>query len=237
MEETNKPRPIISIILPCRNEEESIGECITDIKNILGQHNINGEIIVSDSSSDKSPEIAASLQANIIKHDMIGYGRAYLEGFKIATGKYIFMADPDGTYNFSEIPNFLNFLNSGHDLIIGNRLKGKVHDGAMPWLHRFVGTPFLSSIFHILYGHKIGDINCGMRAISRQALDSLELKTTGMEFASEMIVRAVKKKLKIKEIPIDYYKRKGESKLKTIPDGWRHLHFLLNDFISKYNES
>lgn len=233
MEINNEATPIISIILPCRNEEESIGECIIDIKNVLNQHKIHGEIIVSDSSSDKSPEIAASLEARIIKHDMIGYGRAYLEGFKIASGKYLFLADADGTYNFSEIPKFLDFLISGHDMVIGNRLKGHIQAGAMPWLHRFVGTPFLSSIFHILYGNKIGDINCGMRAISRQSLDSLELKTTGMEFASEMIVKAVRKKLNIKELPIDYHKRKGESKLKTIPDGCRHLCFLLQSAINR----
>jgi len=227
---SNQP-PLVSVILPCQNEELSIGKCITEIKDVFEKNNIFGEIIVSDSSQDKSPEIAREMGVILAKHDKDGYGQAYLEGFKVASGRYLFLADTDGTYSFSEIPKFLSFLNSDYDLVIGNRLAGKIYPGAMPYTHRYFGTPLLSVIFSLFFKNKIGDINCGMRAISRQALDSLDLKSTGMEFASEMMVKAVKKDLKIKETPIDYFSRIGESKLRTIPDGWRHLKFMFGEVI------
>jgi len=197
----------------------------------LEKNKILGEIIVSDSSQDRSPEIARKMGVILVKHDKDGYGQAYLEGFKVASGRYLFLADTDGTYSFSEIPKFLGFLDSGYDMVIGNRLTGKIYPGAMPHIHRYFGTPLLSIIFSLFFKNKIGDINCGMRAISRQALDSLDLKTTGMEFASEMMIKAVKQKLKIKEVSIDYFSRVGDSKLRTIPDGWRHLKFMFGEVI------
>ena len=227
MDDVNENNLELSVILPCRNEEASLEFCILKIQDIFRMHNINGEIIISDSSIDSSPEIARKHQVKLIKHDKEGYGIAYLEGFKQAQGNYIFMADADGTYDFAEIPNFLNYLKQGHDFVIGDRFKGKMDQDAMPWLHRYIGNPVLSGLFRIFFRSQIRDVHCGMRAITKPALEGLNLKTTGMEFASEMIIKAHNKKLKIKELPVNYYKRKGESKLRSFADGWRHLRFML----------
>ncbi len=217
----------LSIVLPCRNEEGTLGECILRIGEVLAHHEINGEIIVSDSSMDRSPEIARDQGVILVKHDKEGYGMAYLEGFKAVSGRYIFCVDPDGSYDFAEIPHFLNYLRSGYDFVIGNRFKGRMAQGAMPWLHRYIGNPLFSFMLRMFFKEKISDVHCGMRAIKKEALDGLNLKTLGMEFASEMVIKAVKKKLKIKELPIDYHKRQGKSKLRSFADGWRHLRFML----------
>jgi len=219
--------PKVSIILPCRNEEKAVGFCIDNIKKIINKHNIDAEIIASDSSKDKSAEIAESLGAKVVKHNKKGYGIALLEGFKAANGRYIFFADADCTYEFREIPRFLHYLKNGYDFVIGNRFKGKIQRGSMPWLHKYLGNPLLSATLRLFFGARIHDAHCGMRAITRKALDKLELKTTGMEFASEMIIKAIKNRLKIKELNINYYKRKGKSKLGSFTDGWRHLRFML----------
>jgi len=217
----------LSVILPCRNEEEALEECIIKIKEVFKNHRINGEIIVSDSSTDRSPEIARKLGVVLVKHDKEGYGAAYLEGFKAAKARHFFCADPDGSYDFAEIPRFLNYLNDGYDFVIGNRFQGKITQGAMPLSHKYIGNPLLSSILRVFFQASISDTHCGMRAISREGLNKLNLKTLGMEFASEMVVKTIKKKLRIKELPINYYKRKGKSKLKSLADGWRHLRFML----------
>ena len=227
MNDINEDNLELSVILPCRNEEESLEFCILKIQDIFRTHNINGEIIISDSSSDSSPEIARKHQVKLVKHDKEGYGVAYLEGFKNANGNYIFMADADATYDFTEIPTFLKYLKEGHDFVIGDRFKGKMDKDAMPWLHRCVGNPVLSGMFRVFFRSKVRDVHCGMRAITKRSLDRLNLKTPGMEFASEMIIKAHNKNLKIKELPINYYKRKGESKLRSFADGWRHLRFML----------
>lgn len=225
--ETNNKNPELSIVLPCRNEEKALAACLATIKETLMKHNINGEIIVSDSSTDRSPEIAKKFKARLVKHDKVGYGRAYLEGFKVVRGKYIFLADPDGTYDFKEIPRFLSFLEQGYDFVIGNRFKRKIEKGAMPWHHRYIGNPMLSLLLRTFFRINLGDSHCGMRAITKKALKKLNLRTTGMEFASEMVIQSIKKKLKTKELPINYYKRKGPSKLKSFRDGWKHLRFML----------
>ena len=219
--------PELSVILPCRNEEAALGSCITQIKKTIKRHNINAEIIVSDSSTDSSPKIAKQHKVKLIRHNKEGYGIACLEGFKHTKGKYIFIADADGSYDFNEIPKFLNQLKDGHDLIIGNRFKGKIEKKAMPFHHRYIGNPALSFILRIFFKTKVHDIHSGMRAISQKVLKKLNLKTTGMEFASEMIIQAAKKNIKIKEVPINYYRRLGTSKLKSFSDGWRHLKFML----------
>jgi glycosyltransferase involved in cell wall biosynthesis len=217
----------VSVVLPCRNEETAIGQSIAKIKEIFNYYSINGEIIVSDSSSDTSPLIAEKMGATVIKHGLIGYGSAYLEGFKAAKGKYIFMADPDGSYDFVEIPNFLYYLREGrYDFIIGNRFSGKMDYRAMPPLNRYLGNPLLSFIFKIIFRAELTDIHCGMRAIGRETLQTLRLKSTGMEFASEMIIAAMKQKLRIKELPIPYHRRLGRSKLRPLADGWRHLRLM-----------
>ena len=220
-------KPEISVILPCRNEEEGIGICIESIEQVFEENVINGEIIVSDSSTDNSVGIAGKYNVKIVKHDKEGYGIAYLEGLKAAEGNHIFMADADGTYDFRQIPEFLKYLNQGFDFVIGNRFKGEIETGAMPWLHRHVGNPILSFLFRVFFKSKLRDIHCGMRAITKKGLDRLNLRTTGMEFASEMVTKAIKRKLKTKELPINYYVRRGESKLRSFADGWRHLRFML----------
>lgn len=219
--------PEVSIILPCRNEEKSLSLCLSTINQVLDEYNVNGEIIVSDSSVDNSPNIAKKFNAVLIKHDKEGYGTACMEGFKIAKGKLLFLADPDSTYDFKEIPRFLNYLRQDYEFVIGNRFKGKIEKGAMPWLHKYIGNPMFSFILRVFFKTGLRDAHCGMKAITRQALDKLNLKTTGMEFASEMAVKAIKRKLRTKELPINYYKRQGKSKLKSFADGWRHLRFTL----------
>lgn len=222
-----KDRVELSVVLPCKNEEKSLDFCIKQIKKVLEDNRIRGEIIVSDSSSDGSPRIAGKNKVKLVKHDKEGYGIAYLEGFKEARGKYIFMADSDGTYDFNEIPRFLKALRQGYDFVIGDRFRGKMEEGAMPWSHKHIGNPVLSGILRVFFASNIHDVHCGMRAISREALEKLNLRTAGMEFASEMVIKAIKKNLKIKQIPINYYKRKGKSKLRPFSDAWKHLRFML----------
>ncbi len=219
--------PELSVILPCRNESDALDGCLQSIKQVLKENNIQGEIIVSDSSTDSSPQIARNHKVKLIKHDKEGYGNAYLEGFKAAKGKYLFLADADGSYDFKEIPRFLKSLKQGSDLVIGNRLQGTIKKNAMPWHHRYLGNPLLSSTLRLFFKATVKDAHSGMRAIKRESLEKLNLKATGMEFASEMIIRAIKSDLKIKEFPIKYSPRIGESKLKPFSDGWRHLRFML----------
>jgi len=227
MENINPKIPEISIILPCRNEEEALPFCLEKIKKVIKDNNLSAEMIVSDSSTDKSPEIAKEYGAILIKHDKEGYGRAYLEAFKFSKGKYLFLADADNTYDFSQIPDFINQLESGYDFVIGNRFSGKIEKGAMPWPNRYIGTPVLSLFLKIFFGAKIKDSQSGIRAIKKDTLEKLNLQTSGMEFASEMIIKAIKNNLKIKEIPTNYFKRIGKSKLKPFSDAWKHIRFML----------
>ena len=229
---TNLPQ--FSIILPCRNEEKALHYCLNQIKQVLHQNNLKAEIIISDSSTDKSPEIAKqfandnpNLNLKLIKHNKEGYGNAYLEAFKHVTTPYIFMADADQTYDFNEIPNFLAALKQNNDFIIGNRFAHKLEPKAMSFSHKYIGNPILTFLLRLFYKTKIKDCHCGMRAIKTESLEKLKLQTTGMEFASEMIIKALKNNLKIKQLSIHYKERIGKSKLNTIKDGWRHLRFML----------
>src|SRR5205085_1407060 len=156
-----------------------------------------------------------------------GYGSAYLAGFASARGKYIVMGDADETYDFSEIARFIEPLEDGADFVMGSRLRGKIHPGAMPWLHRYVGNPVLTGVLNLFFKTGVSDAHCGMRAFRRELLPRLDLRTTGMEFASEQVIRSSKLGLDIREIPIEYHPRTGESKLSSFSDGWRHLRFLL----------
>ncbi len=219
----------ISIVLPCRNEEGSIAICIEKIKKAFESiEEKDYEIIVSDSSKDKSAEIAKKFsKVRIIKHNLDGYGNACLKGIEYAKGNYIVIGDADNTYDFSEIPKFIEELDKGYDLVVGSRFKGKIEKGAMPFSHRYIGTPILNFLLSFFFRKKFSDCNSGFRAIKKQALNKLSLKTTGMEFASEMLIKAIKNNLKIKEIPITYSKRTGNSKLKSFSDGWKHLRFML----------
>lgn len=221
----NNLKPDVSIVLPCKNEEAALQKCINDIKKNIKDFNF--EIIVSDSSTDQSPAIAQGSGAKLIKHDQDGYGIACRKGLEAATGDYLILLDADGTYDAAAIPVFIDKLKSGCDFVVGNRFAGKIEKGAMPWLHRYIGNPLLSGILRSFYRIPVHDAHCGLRGIKRSKLADLELKTGGMEFASEMVVMAGRTGLKISEVPVNYFKRVGESKLRSFSDGWRHLRFLL----------
>lgn len=219
---------VVSVVLPCLNEEKSIGLCIEKINEVFKREKIEGEIIVADNAStDRSREIAQSLGAKVVIEEQRGYGAAYLRGLKEIKGNYIFIADSDNTYDFNDIPKFLKPLREGFDFVIGSRFKGKIKRGAMPWLNRYVGNPILSGMTRLFFHTSLSDIHCGMRAFSRQAYAKMKLRSLGMEFATEMVVAALQNKLKICEIPIKYFPRKGESKLEPFSDAWRHIRFML----------
>jgi len=218
----------VSIVMPCLNEEETIGECVKKAWDSLREHGIQGEVVVSDNgSNDRSVEIATSMGARIVNQPLKGYGNAYHKGISEARGKYIIIGDSDNTYDFSEIHKFIAPLREGYDMVMGTRLKGKILPGAMPWLHRYIGNPFLSWFLNLLFHTGISDSHCGMRAFTKESYGKMHLKTSGMEFASEMVINASKARLKVTEVPITYYPRKGESKLHSFKDGWRHLRFML----------
>ena len=218
----------VSVVMPSLNEEKTIGICIEKTFAAFKSMGINGEVIVVDNSTDKTPEIARALGANVITSSRRGYGNAYLEGLAVAKGECVVIADADNTYDFSEMPRFLEPLLKGEaEFVIGTRLKGEIKKGAMPWLHRHVGNPLLTKVLRFLFKINISDAHCGMRAFTREAYKKMDLRTGGMEFASEMVIEAAKKKLKIKEVPITYYPRLSPSKLHSFSDGWRHLRFMM----------
>jgi len=218
----------VSVILPALDEERTIGQCIEKIQKVFHDNIINGEIIVSDASTDRTAEIAQSLGAVVIQPVKKGYGNAYLEGFRHAQGRVIIIGDSDNTYDFSEIPKLLAPLKTGSaDFIIGSRFKGTIHDGAMSPLHRYIGNPILTWMVNVIFHTHYSDTHSGFRAITREALVRLKLKTGGMEFASEMLVMASKEQLRIEEVPINYYPRLTPSKLHSFADGWRHVRFVL----------
>ena len=218
---------VVSVVIPCLNEENNIEACVTRALEVMEEAQIPGEVVVADNASeDRSAELAAAAGARVIHEPRRGYGSAYLAGFSAARGRYIVMADADLTYDFAEIPRFVENLDAGADLVMGDRMDN-IHPGAMPWLHRYVGNPVLTGILNLFFRTGIKDAHCGMRAVRRSVLPQLDLRTTGMEFASEMVIRASKEKLDIREFPIEYHPRGGESKLSSFRDGWRHLRFLL----------
>ena len=219
----------VSVIIPTLNEAETIGICIRKVQEVFKQYGIEGEIIVADNSEDDTPKIAESLGARVVTPDRRGYGYAYLYGFRFARGRYIVMGDGDDTYDFLEMPRLLEPLMKGEaDLVIGSRFKGKIEKGAMPWLHRWIGNPILTWFLNLFFKAGVSDAHCGFRAIKREALERLGLGAEGMEFASEMIIEAVRHGLRIKEVPLTYRARRGgRSKLSSFSDGWRHLRFML----------
>jgi glycosyltransferase involved in cell wall biosynthesis len=217
----------VSVILPALNEEQTIGECITKIQKVFHDNAIKGEIIVADSSTDRTRQVSASLGAHVIPLEKNGYGNAYLAGFKHAKGRYIVMGDADNTYDFLAIPELLAPLMKGADFVIGSRFLGTIHEGSMDGLHRYIGNPVLTWMINIFFHTHFSDTHSGFRAITREGLNRLPLKTAGMEFASEMLVMASKEQLKIVEVPIDYYPRLTPSKLHSFADGWRHIRFVL----------
>ena len=217
----------MTVVIPCLNEAENIEACVRRAREVLEQEEIPGEVVVADNASeDGSAELAARAGARVVLEPRRGYGSAYLAGFAAARGKYIVMGDADQTYDFAEIPRFIGHLDDGADLVMGDRMDN-IQPGAMPWHHRYIGNPVLSGTLNLFFRTGVRDAHCGMRAVRRSALSALDLRTTGMEFASEMVIRAAKEKLDIRQFPIDYHPRGGESKLSSFRDGWRHLRFLL----------
>jgi glycosyltransferase involved in cell wall biosynthesis len=218
---------VVSVVIPCLNEEANIERCVLAARDALQSAGIPGEVVVADNASeDRSAEIASAAGARVVHEPRRGYGSAYLAGFAAARGRYIVMADADLTYDFREIPRFVEKLEEGAELVMGDRMDN-IHPGAMPWLHRYVGNPILTGVLNVFFRAGVSDAHCGMRALRRDVLPRLDLRTTGMEFASEMVIRASKEQLDIREFPIEYHPRGGESKLSSFRDGWRHLRFLL----------
>lgn len=221
-------RPTLSIVMPTLNEEEGIEECITRIRAAIEELQLYTEIIVSDSSTDRTPEIAESMGAIVVKPDEQGYGYAYRYGFARCRGDYIAMGDADTTYDFRELPKLFELIQAGDaDMAIGSRLNGEIKPGAMPALHQYIGNPLLTRFLNVFYDAGVSDSHSGMRIFTREAWDRMNCKTQGMEFASEMIMEAGARGLKIKERPITYHPREGEATLESFEDGWRHVRFML----------
>jgi glycosyltransferase involved in cell wall biosynthesis len=218
---------LVSVVIPCLNEAENIEHCVLAARAALERMEVAGEVVVADNDSeDDSAALARRAGARVVVERRRGYGSAYLAGFAASRGKYIVMADADLTYDFDEIPHFVDELEQGAELVMGDRMDN-IQPGAMPWLHRYIGNPILTGLLNLFFRTGVKDAHCGMRALRTDVLPRLDLRTTGMEFASEMVIRASKEKLRIAEFPIEYHPRGGESKLSSFRDGWRHLRFLL----------
>ena len=221
-------RPSVSIVMPCLDEEATVGVCVQKAVRWLERSGTPGEVVVIDNgSTDRSVEIATDAGARVIHERRRGYGQAYLRGFQEARGDYIVMGDSDDTYDFSDLSNLIAPLDRGADMVVGNRFSGGIANGAMPWAHRYIGSPIINFVIRLFFGTRIGDSQSGFRAFRREAAQRLGLRSSGMELASEMIVSAARAGLTITEVPAPYALRRGESKLNTVRDGWRHLRFLL----------
>ncbi len=218
----------ISVVIPCLNEEEAVGAVVDQAWEGIRSSGREGEVIVVDNaSSDRSAEVAAEHGARVVTEPRRGYGSAYLAGLADARGEYVVMGDADETYPIQELGPFVDRLEQGDDLVLGSRFKGKIHGDAMPWLNRRIGNPILTGLLNLFFGVKVSDAHCGMRAVRQDALRTLDLHATGMEFASEMVFKAYRRGLRVSEIPIDYFPRVGESKLNRFGDAWRHARFML----------
>jgi glycosyltransferase involved in cell wall biosynthesis len=220
----------LSIIMPCLNEAETLATCIGKARDYLERHKIAGEVLIADNgSSDGSQEIATNSGARVVPIPERGYGSALRGGIAAAKGQYIIMGDADDSYDFTNLSPFLEKLRQGYDLVMGNRFQGGIKPGAMPVLHKHLGNPVLTWLGRLFFGSPCGDFHCGLRGFSKQAIKQLNLRTTGMEFASEMVVKASLYGLKITEVPTTLSPdgRSRPPHLKTWRDGWRHLRFLL----------
>jgi len=219
-----------SIVIPCLNEEKTLAIVIGKALGSIERLKIKAEIVVADNgSTDRSVEIAEELGARVVHCAEKGYGNALKGGFAGARGKYLIHGDADDSYDFGKIDGYVFYLKKGYDLVIGTRLKGRIEKGAMPFLHRYLGTPVLTFVLNRFFGTRISDCNCGMRGLTREAFEKMRLNSGGMELASEMVIKAGILKLKIKEIPIVLHRDKRDKKphLNTWSDGWRHLRFML----------
>jgi glycosyltransferase involved in cell wall biosynthesis len=220
----------LTVVMPCLNEEATVQLCIWKARTFMYENNISGEVIIADNgSTDNSIELAVKAGARVINISEKGYGAALTGGINAARGKYIIMADSDDSYDFLCLLPFIEKLRAGYDFVFGNRFKEKIASNAMPFLHKYLGNPVLTFIGKWFFKSELGDFHCGLRGFSKDAFHSLELQTTGMEFASEMIVKATLNRSKITEVPVKLHPdgRSGKSHLNTWNDGWRHLRFLL----------
>lgn len=220
----------VSVVIPALNEEGIVGKTVKLVPlKKLHDAGLETEIIVVDNASeDNTAKEAQEAGARVIREEKRGYGNAYIRGFNEATGDIIVMGDADGTYPFDEMLEFIQpILNGKADFVMGSRLKGEIKKGAMPALHQYIGNPFLTWLLNVLFSTGISDAHCGMRAMTKDVWNKLNLKTSGMEFASEMVIEASRKKIRIVEVPITYYPRGGESKLSSFSDGWRHIRFMM----------
>ncbi len=220
----------LSVVMPCLNERETVGVCVRKAMVALRDAGIPGEVIVADNgSTDGSVELAEAEGARVVNIDQKGYGSALKGGILAARGKYVLMADSDDSYDFSHAPRFVQQLRTGSDLVMGNRFQGGIKDKAMPFLHRYLGNPALSGIGRLFFGSPCGDFHCGMRGFRRDSFLQMDIRSTGMEFASEMVVKATLMRMKVSEVPttLNPDGRNRPPHLRTWRDGWRHLRFLL----------
>lgn len=216
----------LTILIPALNEEKTISICIKKANEFLIENSIEGEILIVDNGSiDRTAEIAKNLGANVIEVKEKGYGNALINGSKNSKGKFTIFGDADDSYNFLEIMPVLEKLREGYDFVIGNRYKGKMQKGAMKFSHKYIGTPIISLIGRLKYKVNFSDFNCGLRGYDTKKINELNCKSSGMEYATEMIIKAKKANLRMTEIPINFYKdaRNSKSHLRTIRDGLRHL--------------
>jgi len=220
----------LSIVLPCLNEERTVGVCVAQAKSFLAKYRINGEVIVSDNgSTDRSVKIAKSKGATVIHVDQKGYGNALRGGFEAAKGKYIIMADADESYDLVNLMPFVEKLREGDDLVMGNRFKGGIKKGAMPLHHKYIGNPILSFVGRLFFKTVARDFHCGLRGFTKEAIEKMDLHTTGMELASEIVIKSSILGMKVSEVPttLSPDRRDSPPHLRSFRDGWRHLRFLL----------
>jgi glycosyltransferase involved in cell wall biosynthesis len=220
----------VSVVIPCLNEANSIGFCVSKAMSAFGSAGLRGEVIVADNgSADGSIEVAERLGARVVRVEARGYGSALRAGITAARGAFIVMGDADDSYDFGDVPRFVEKWRQGNDVVMGNRFRGEIKRGAMPWHHKYVGNPALSSLLNLFFRTGIGDSHCGMRGFTRAVYDRMDLRSTGMEFASEFVIKAAQLGARIAEIPITLWpdKRGRPPHLRSFRDGWRHLRFML----------
>jgi glycosyltransferase involved in cell wall biosynthesis len=220
----------VSVVIPCLNEANSLGICVGKAIEAFRAAGLRGEVVVADNgSTDGSIEIAEKLGARVVAVPQRGYGAALRAGIAAARGAFIIMGDADDSYDFSEVPRFVEKWRQGYEVVMGNRFRGEIKPGAMPWHHKYIGNPALSSVLNLFFHAGIGDSHCGMRGFTREVFDRMDLRSTGMEFASEFVIKAAQLPAKLTEIPITLWpdKRGRPPHLRSFRDGWRHLRFML----------
>jgi hypothetical protein len=220
----------ISVVIACLNEGQTIASCVDQALGAFRDAQIRGEVVVADNgSTDGSIQIAEEHGARVVHAGVKGYGSALRKGMEEARGEFVILGDADGSHDFSDVPRFVAKWREGYEFVIGNRFRGEIKDGAMSWHHRHIGTPVLSALLNLFFGARVGDINCGMRGLTRHLARCLDFRTTGMEFASESLIKAAKAGARLVEVPITMWpdRRGRPPHLRPFHDGWRHLRFIL----------